>query len=188
MSKPTLQVIVSSTRPGRIGLPIGEWFRDAAVAHGAFDVELIDLAEVALPFFDEPKHPKMGDYVHQHTRDWSATISRGDAFVIVMAEYNHGFTAVLKNAIDFLSNEWAYKPVAFVSYGGVSAGTRAVHAFKPIASAVKLVPLFENVAIPFAQQHLVDGAVVPTESMERGAVTVLEELVKVTAMLRPRRA
>ena len=188
MSTPTLQVIVTSTRPGRIGLPIGEWFRDAAVAHGAFDVELIDLAEVALPFFDEPRHPKMGGYAHQHTRDWSATVSRGDAFVIVMAEYNHGFTAVLKNAIDFLSNEWAYKAVGFVSYGGVSAGTRAVHAFKPIASAVKLVPLFENVAIPFPQQFLVDGAIVPSESMALGATTVLDELAKVTTMLRPTRA
>ncbi|MEX0847062.1 MAG: NAD(P)H-dependent oxidoreductase [Ilumatobacteraceae bacterium] len=188
MSKPTLQVIVASTRPGRIGLPVGEWFRDVAAEHGAFAVELVDLAEVALPFFDEPKHPKLGDYVHQHTRDWSATITRGDAFVMVTPEYNHGFNAVLKNAIDFLSNEWAYKPVGFVSYGGVSAGTRAVHAIKPIASAVKLVPLFDTVAIPFVQQFLVDGAIVASEAMTRGAVTMLDELAKVTAMLRPRTA
>jgi NAD(P)H-dependent FMN reductase len=188
MSTPTLQVIVASTRPGRIGLPIAHWFRDAAVEHGAFDVELVDLAEVALPFFDEPNHPRLGDYVHQHTRDWSAIASRADAFAMVMPEYNHGYSAVLKNAIDFLSNEWAYKPVGFVSYGGVSSGTRAVHAFKPIASAVRLVPLTQSVPISFPQQFLHDGVIVPDPGMAHGATTMLDELAKMAHALSPLRS
>src|SRR3954466_1851448 len=114
---PKLQVIIASTRPGRVGLPVGRWFHDRAVKHGGFDVELVDLAEVNLPFMDEPHHPRLGRYEHQHTKDWSARIASGDAFVFVLPEYNYGITAPLKNAIDYLNREWAHKPVGLVSYG-----------------------------------------------------------------------
>ena len=93
-----------------------------AVAHDGFQPELVDLAEVALPFMDEPNHPRLRTYIHQHTKDWSAKIEAGDAFVFVMPEYNHGMTAPLKNALDYLQHEWQYKPLGFVSYGGVAAG------------------------------------------------------------------
>src|ERR1700712_1578913 len=122
---PTLHVILASTRPGRAGEPIADWFVERARDHGAFDVELIDLAEVALPFFDEASHPRLRRYEHQHTKDWSAKVDAGDAFVFVTPEYNYGYPAPLKNAIDFLHFEWQHKPVAFVSYGGVAGGTRA---------------------------------------------------------------
>ena len=106
---PTLQIIIASTRPGRVGLPVAEWVHAAAVKHGGFDqVELVDLAEWNLPFMDERHHPRLRRYEHQHTRDWSATIDRADAFLIVMPEYNFGYTAPLKNAIDYLAHEWAY--------------------------------------------------------------------------------
>ena len=97
MTKPTLQIIIGSTRPGRVGPSVAAWIHDRAVKHGGFEVELIDLAEVNLPIFDEPKHPRFGEYVHQHTRDWSATISRGDAYIFVIPEYNYGFNAAIKN-------------------------------------------------------------------------------------------
>ena len=90
--------------------------------------------------FDEPKHPRFGEYVHQHTKDWSATISRGDAFVFVIPEYNYGFNAAIKNAIDYLNTEWQYKPVGFVSYGGVAAGTRAMQMLKQVITTLKMVP------------------------------------------------
>src|SRR6478735_5561362 len=86
VSKPVLQIIVGSTRPGRKGPAIGEWFRRAAEEHGGLDVEQVDLAEVGLPLLDEPNHPRFGDYVHQHTKDWSATVARADAFVFVVPE------------------------------------------------------------------------------------------------------
>lgn len=108
---PVLQIIIASTRPGRVGPSVADWIYERAVAHGGFDVELVDLAEVNLPMFDEPRHPRFGEYVHQHTKDWSATIGRGDAFVIVMPEYNYGFNAAIKNAIDYLNAEWRHKPV-----------------------------------------------------------------------------
>jgi NAD(P)H-dependent FMN reductase len=126
----TLQIIIASTRPGRAGLPIGQWFHERALGHGGFDIDLVDLADLNLPFMDEPSHPRLRRYTHQHTRDWSARVEAADAFVFVTPEYNHGFNAPLKNAIDYLHDEWRHKPVGFVSYGGVAAGTRAVQMLK----------------------------------------------------------
>ena len=121
-----LQVVIASTRPGRIGPVVGDWFVQQAKAHGAFDVEVTDLAELNLPFHDEPNHPMTGHYEHEHTREWSRIVDAADAIVFVMPEYNYSFSAPLKNALDYLNREWAYKPVAFVSYGGISGGMRAV--------------------------------------------------------------
>ena len=177
MTKPTLQIIIASTRPGRVGLPVATWFRDRAVKHGGFDVELIDLAEVNLPLFDEPKHPRFGEYVHAHTKAWSATIQRGDAYVFVIREYNYGFNAAIKNAIDYLNKEWQYKPVGFVTYGGVAAGTRAMQMLKQVISALKMVPMLEAVNIPFVQQFLDEDRVLqPNDVMEAAATSLLDEL------------
>jgi len=100
MSRPTLMILIASTRPGRVGLPVGQWFRDHAIAHGGFEVEVADLATLNLPFMDEPSHPRLRQYIHQHTKNWSALVTAADAFVFVMPEYNYGFNAPLKNAID----------------------------------------------------------------------------------------
>ncbi|HEY7145966.1 MAG TPA: NAD(P)H-dependent oxidoreductase [Streptosporangiaceae bacterium] len=174
---PTLQIIIASTRPGRVGPAAAAWIYKRATEHGGFDVELIDLAEVNLPMMDEPKHPRFGEYARQHTRDWSATISRADAFVFVIPEYNHGYTAPIKNAIDYLNAEWRYKPVGFVSYGGVAAGTRAMQMLKPVLAVLKMVPVPEAVNIPFIQQFLDDQRVLqPNEVMEQAATDMLNEL------------
>src|ERR671933_1095286 len=114
--------------------------------------------------FDEPAHPRLQRYEHQHTKDWGATVSRADAFVFVFPEYNHSFPASLKNALDYLSAEWADKPAAIASYGGVSAGLRAATALKPVLAALRMVPVVEAATIPFFQQFLTaDGAFVPNE-------------------------
>ncbi|MFG3604666.1 NADPH-dependent FMN reductase [Micromonospora chersina] len=185
----TLQIIIASTRPGRLGLPVAEWIHAAAVKHGGFDqVELVDLAEWNLPFMDEPNHPRLRRYVHQHTRDWSATIDRADAFLIVMPEYNYGYTAPLKNAIDYLAHEWAYKPVGLVSYGGVSAGTRAAQMIKQVLTTLKMTPIPEAVHIPFVAQFIDDdGALRPNETMDASAEAMLDELVHWTTALAPLR-
>jgi len=187
-SKPTLQIIIASTRPGRVGLPVAEWFRGRAVDQGAFEVEVVDLAEVNLPFMDEPNHPRLRQYTHQHTRDWSATIERAGAFVFVMPEYNYGFNAPLKNAIDYLHHEWQYKPVGFVSYGGVAAGTRAVQMIKQVVTTLKMTPVFEAVSIPFVQQFIdAEGRLQANEVMEQAATAMLDELYRVSAVLEPLR-
>lgn len=183
---PRLHIVIASTRPGRVGERFGRWFEGEARAHGGFDVEVVDLADVALPFFDEPNHPRLQQYVHQHTKDWSASVSAADAFVFVAPEYNHGYNAVLKNAIDFLHNEWFDKPVGFVSYGGVASGTRMVQALKPVLLSVRMVPVVESVNIPFLQQFLTeDGAVAPNDVMVASAKAMLDELARMAKKLRP---
>jgi NAD(P)H-dependent FMN reductase len=185
MSTPVLQVIIASTRPGRVGLPVSQWIYERAVAHGAFDVELVDLAEVNLPIFDEPAHPRLRQYEHQHTKDWSATIDRADAFVFVIPEYNHSFNAAIKNALDYLHHEWHFKAVGFTSYGGVAAGTRALQALKPPLTALKMLPLFEAVNIPFVAQFLDDDQrLQPNQVMEEAATAMFDELARVTPQLR----
>jgi NAD(P)H-dependent FMN reductase len=184
VSKPVLQIIIASTRPGRIGLPVAQWFEQAARQHGGFEVEVVDLAEVALPFFDEPNHPRMRSYEHQHTKDWSMTVDRADAFVIVTPEYNYGFNAVMKNAIDFLHQEWQHKPVGFVSYGGVAAGTRAVQMLKQVVTTLKMVPVFASVNIPFVAQFLDDeNRIQPNDVMTGAAAAMLDELLPMAVTL-----
>jgi NAD(P)H-dependent FMN reductase len=186
---PTLQIIIASTRPGRAGLPIGQWFTARARAHGAFDIDLADLAEINLPFLDEPAHPRLRQYTKQHTKDWSARVEGADAFAIVMPEYNFGFPAPIKNAVDFLHSEWNYKPVGFVSYGGVAAGTRAVQQLKQVLTTLKMFPLFEAVAIPFFAQFIDDdGVFQANETLEKAADAMLDELLSLSEVMRPLRA
>ena len=189
MSNPTLQIIIASTRPGRVGPSVAAWIYERAAAHGGFDVELIDLAEINLPMFDEPKHPRFGEYVHQHTRDWSALIARGDAYILVMPEYNYGFNAPLKNALDYLNKEWAGKVVGFASYGGVAAGTRAVQMLKPVLGALRLVAVNDAVHIPFVAQFLdAERKLQPNDIMEKSAAVMLDELLAWSTALEPIRA
>jgi NAD(P)H-dependent FMN reductase len=185
---PKLSVIIGSTRPGRAGLPIAEWFVERAGRHGGFEVEVADLAEIGLPLFDEPEHPRLGRYVNAHTRDWSARIERADAIVLVTPEYNFGYTAPLKNAIDYLHNEWKDKPVGFVSYGGVAAGTRAVQQLKQVVTTLKMVPVVESVNIAFHAQFIgADRVFRPNDVLDTAAGAMLDELVRVDAALRPLR-
>jgi NAD(P)H-dependent FMN reductase len=189
MAAPTLQIVVASTRPGRVGLPVAEWLRDRAEAAGTFAVDFADLAAIDLPFMDEPNHPRLRQYTHDHTREWSARVDAADAFVFVMPEYNYALTAPLKNAIDFLHQEWAYKPVGLVSYGGVSAGTRAAQMVKQVVTTLRMTPVFEAVSIPFVAQFIDDeGALQPNEVLDNAADAMLVELGRVEAALRPLRS
>lgn len=183
---PVLHVVLASTRPGRKGLAWAEWFSAVARRHGGFEVVDIDLAEVALPFMDEPNHPRLGQYLHQHTLDWSASVTGADAFVFVTPEYNYGYNAVLKNAIDYLHTEWADKAVGFLGYGGIGAGTRAIQQLKQVVTTLRMVPVFESVNVAFAAQALgEDGQVLPDEARDLAATAMLEELLRVTRKLRP---
>jgi NAD(P)H-dependent FMN reductase len=182
--RPKLLVVIVSTRPGRVGLPVGRWFDAQARAHGAFEVEVADLLEIGLPFMDEPNHPRLRQYTHQHTKDWSATVDAADAFAFVMPEYNYSLTAPFKNAIDFLHNEWQYRPVGFVSYGGVSGGMRAVQMAKQVVTTLKMTPLPEAVTIPFVARFVDDeGDFVPDEPIEQAANVMLSELLRVSEAL-----
>jgi NAD(P)H-dependent FMN reductase len=175
---PNLTIIIGSTRPGRAGAPIAHWF--AARAN--------DLADLGLPLLDEPSHPRLRQYTHQHTKNWSAIADAADAFVIVTPEYNYGYPASVKNALDYLHQEWQHKPVGFVSYGGVAAGTRAVQQLKQVVTALRMLPVADSVNIPFHTQFLdQDGTLQASAVMEQAADAMLDELVRTEAALRPLR-
>jgi NAD(P)H-dependent FMN reductase len=185
---PKLLIVIASTRPGRVGLPVADWFAEQAAAHGAFELEVADLAELDLPLLDEPNHPRLRQYTKDHTRAWSAIVEGADAIVMVTSEYNYGYPAALKNAIDYLNNEWRYKPVGFVSYGGVAAGTRAVQQLKQVVSALSMMPIAPSVNIPFVQQFLDDNrAIQGNEVMLQAASDMLDELLRVQEALAPLR-
>jgi NAD(P)H-dependent FMN reductase len=173
---PGLLVITSTTRPGRVGTAVADWVLDRARDHGAFDVALADLAEIALPFLDEPGYPSDNAYIHPHTRQWSATVAGADAFLILAAEYNRGITAPLKNALDCLYAEWNDKPVGFVSYGMSSAGLRAVEMITPVAVALGMVPLSQIVPLPLRETLDDDGRLTPGDRAEQGLRRLLEDL------------
>ena len=151
-----LQVIVGSTRPTRAADRVFPWVLDRAKRHGEFEVELLDLRDWELPFFQEHMGT-IGDFADPTYSDpivkaWNKKVAEGDAFLIVTAEYNHSVPGQLKNAIDsvFVSFALRNKPVGFVGYsGGVAAGTRAVEHLALIAIEAEAVPLRNTVLIPF---------------------------------------
>jgi NAD(P)H-dependent FMN reductase len=179
-----LKIIIASTRPGRKGPAVGAWITGLAQAHDAFEVEVLDLATIALPMMDEAEHPRLQKYAHAHTRAWSGTIAGADAFIFVMPEYNFGFTAPLKNALDFLFHEWAHKPVGLVSYGGIAGGMRAVQLLKPVLVALRLTPA-ADVPIPFFTKLIdAEGRFNPTEELTKSANGLFTNLVKWDGALR----
>ena len=171
-----LMIVVGSVRPGRAGLPVAEWARGVAEAEGRFEIDFADLAEIAPPFMDEPNHPSKRQYTQPHTFAWSERVDAADAFLFVTPEYNHSYSPVLKNAVDYLGQEWWRKPVGFVSYGGVAAGSRGVAAFEPVLTTLGLVKTGANVEIPFIGTMVADGVFTPTDKETAILHKVLAEL------------
>jgi len=182
-----LHVVIASTRPGRVGKTIADWFTNQIPVDLCFDVEVVDLAEIGLPLLDEPHHPAEHMYVHEHTRRWSASVAAADAFVLVMPEYNVGFTAPLKNALDYLYTEWNSKPVGFVSYGMTSAGLRAVEMIKPVLISLQMVPVHDAVSIPLRLRLDADGVLHPDQVMNEAALDLLTQLRSLADALAPLR-
>ncbi len=184
-ARPRLGVVTASTRPGRMGPVVSGWLVQRVREHRGFEVDLIDLAAVSLPFLDEPNHPQVQRYTHEHTRQWSERVNNLDAFVMVVPEYNFGMAPTLLNALNFLFREWAYAPVGFVSYGGVSGGTRGVQMAKQVVTTLKMMPIPESVTLPFAPSLLsADGQLAPSLAMELAAAAMLDELQRWELALR----
>ncbi|GAB3043179.1 bifunctional NAD(P)H-dependent oxidoreductase/GNAT family N-acetyltransferase [Parafrigoribacterium mesophilum] len=182
-------VIGASTRPSRIGAAITEWFLQTTGERAqqlGVTYDLVDLAELQLPFLDEPEHPSAGHYQHEHTRAWSRRVDAVDAVIVVTPEYNYGMPATLKNAFDYLHREWAWKPIAFVSYGNTSAGTRGVQMSKQVATTLRMVPCGATVALRITDETR-DGAMRPNPVRDARALGVLEEITRLATTLRPMR-
>ncbi|MCR2783290.1 MULTISPECIES: NAD(P)H-dependent oxidoreductase [unclassified Microbacterium] len=185
---PELLVIIASTRPGRVGGAIGDWAAQGAREHGGFNVTVADLAQLDLPMLDEPNHPRMGQYLRDHTKEWSRLVASADAFLFVTPEYNYGPPASLLNAISYLFWEWAYKPVGFVSYGGIAAGLRGVQVLKQIVTTLRMVPIGDNVCIPFVAPLVKDGVFNPTPIVADTLPFHLDEVLRWTEALLPLQA
>ncbi|MBH5337580.1 GNAT family N-acetyltransferase [Streptomyces pactum] len=182
-------VLVCSTRPGALGPAVGRWLTETlAESAGTLDADLIPLAigDLGLPFLDEEEHPSTGVHEHEHTRRWSRIVAGADGFVFVTPEYNYGMPATLKNALDYLGPEWAWKPAGFVSYGHTSAGTRAVQHAKQVVTTLRLVPLGATVAIRIADAMREDRFA-PAARHADAAEGLLAELVRVSRALLPLR-
>jgi NAD(P)H-dependent FMN reductase len=185
---PALLVVVASTRPSRVGGMVADWFVETVASEGSFTPVVADLAVLNLPLMDEAEHPKLAKYAHRHTIEWSETVRAADAAVFVMPEYNSGYSAPLKNAIDYLVGEWRYLPVGLLAYGGVSGGGRAVQGLRPVLTNLSMVPTGSPVLVHGVAARLVDGAFLPSAGVVAAASTMLLELHELTSALSPLRS
>lgn len=147
MSK-KIYIIVGSTRPGRVGRTVAEWFAQHASKSQDVTFELVDLADWQLPLLNEPIPAKFASPQHDHSKKWAAKIAEADGFVFVTAEHNHSVPASLKNAIDYIYHEWGGKPVAFVSYGW-HGGKMAVKHLTDITTNLEMKILPQQVNVTF---------------------------------------
>lgn len=137
-----IQVILGSTRPQRMSEAVGKWIAGAAKKKDGVAVELLDLRDYPMPFYDEAATPKTvaGNFANEAARRWVKKIGEGDGYIIVAPEYNHGYTAVLKNALDYPYAEWNNKAVGFVAYGSVG-GARAVEQLRQVSVELQMAPI-----------------------------------------------
>ncbi|WP_224994646.1 NADPH-dependent FMN reductase [Cesiribacter sp. SM1] len=176
-----LKIISSTVRPGRKGPKIAAWVADTVRRDGRFQVEVLDLGDTNLPLMNEAAHPVLKQYEHEHTKRWSEKIEEADAFIFVTAEYNFGYPSALRNALEYLVQEWAYKAAGIVSYGGVSAGTRAANSLRADLTTLRVVPVYEMVNLPFFAQFINDlQEFVPSEVTQKAAEAMLNELFRWT--------
>lgn len=142
-----IEVVVGSTRQGRFSERVAAWVFEYLNAHGRFDVELVDLRDYPLPFFDHPPPARtLRDYPSEDVARLGRKLDEADGFVVLTAEYNHGYPAVLKNAMDHTFVEWRRKPIAFVGWGNVG-GARAIEQLRQVAVEFEMAPLRHAVHI-----------------------------------------
>ncbi|MBC9033512.1 NAD(P)H-dependent oxidoreductase [Sphingomonas sp. JC676] len=143
-----LALIIGSTRPQRFADTPANWIVEGAAARDDFSLEVLDLRDQNLPFFEEPMSPLFtgGAFSHPAAEAWRHKLAKYDGFIVTAAEYNHGPTAALKNAFDSAFNEWRRKPVAFVGYGGVG-GARAIEQLRGTAIELHMAPIKAEVNI-----------------------------------------
>lgn len=132
-----IAIVTGSTRPGRLNESVARWVLDIAAKRSDAKFELVDIAKYDLPMLDEPIPPSLGRYTQAHTKKWAETVASFDAYIFVTPEYNHGVSAALKNAIDFVYAEWNNKAAGFVSYGSVG-GVRAVEHLRAVMAELQI--------------------------------------------------
>lgn len=181
-----IQIIIGSVRKGRTSLPVARWVHERASRRSDFSAELVDLQEWNLPMFDLAKPPAMGAYEDPLQQRWAEQVARGDGYVFVCPEYNHGYPAALKNALDYLYAEWRRKPATFVSFGSVG-GARAIEQLRLVLVELQMAPLASALHLREVHGKLAGGAFRGDEKDERRLDSVLDDLSWWTAALRAAR-
>jgi NAD(P)H-dependent FMN reductase len=146
MAKPKIAVIISTTRATRFGDKPAKWIHDIAAARGDMSVELIDLREYPMPFFDEVASNLWAPSKNEVAKRWQKKVAEFDGYIFVTAEYNRGVPAVLKNALDYAYPEWNRKPAAYVGYGSVGAA-RSIEHLRLICVELQMAPTRTGVHI-----------------------------------------
>jgi NAD(P)H-dependent FMN reductase len=182
-----IAIITGSTRPGRVSEVVAQWVVDIARRRRDAEFELVDIGEHALPMFDEPLPPSFGQYTHEHTKQWAARIASFDGFVFVTPEYNHGYPAALKNAIDFLHNEWNHKAAGFVSYGGLS-GVRSVEQLRVVLGELQVADVRAQVALSLFTDFENFTVFKPHPRHQTEVNVMLDQVIAWSRALKPLRA
>jgi NAD(P)H-dependent FMN reductase len=169
-------IIIASTRPGRLGGEVGQWAFEQAVRHGGADYELVDLHDYALPHLDEPMPAAMGQYSQPHTHRWAEKIASFDGFVFVVPEYNHGMPGGLKNALDFLYQEWNDKAAGFVGYG-VDGAARTIEQLRPILGFLKIADVRTHVGLSVYTDFVDMKELKPDARHETSLAAMLDEVL-----------
>jgi len=176
-------IILGSTRPGRNGAAVAKWVHGIAAGRGDAEYELVDIQDFDLPLLDEPVPPSRGQYTKEHTKRWAAKIASFDAFVFVTPEYNHGTSAALKNALDFLYAEWNDKAAGFVSYGS-AGGARAVESLRLVMGELMVADVRQQVLLSLFTDFENFSDFKPAAMHEKSLHTMLDQLVKWGTALR----
>lgn len=189
MAKPKLAVVIGSVRPNRFAEHPARWIAELARERGDFNVEVIDLKDYPLPWFEEEASPAYGPSKNEVAKRWQRKVAEFDAYIFTAAEYNHGPTGVLKNALDYAFSEWANKPVSFVGYGGVG-GARAVEQLRLNAVELQMAPIRNAVHIQFPAYLAVvkEGKkLADFDFLNQGAKAMLDQLAWWTNALKAAR-
>jgi NAD(P)H-dependent FMN reductase len=190
----TIKIITGSTRPGRFNTQPAQWMlaqaQEIAKKHTDVVFELVDIATFNLPLLDEATPAMFKKYEKDHTKKWSAAIESADGFIFIVPEYNHSVPGALKNAIDFIQQEWSYKPASFVSYGSAAGGSRAVEHMRAICGELRMFDLREQLLMSNYWGNLdANGAYTFTKEQSELAGKIIEDtIVWAQAMKAPRQA
>ena len=176
MSTPHIHIVLGSTREGRLGEPVTRWFASIAEQRDDLTCEVVDLRDWDLPFLATPVPPAMAPPTDPLTRRWGAKVEEADGYVLVTPEYNHGYPAALKNALDHVFHPWRRKPVSFVGYGGPAGGVRAVEQLRQVVVELEMVPLRHQVTIARAYMAFDEDGSLRDPWHDRDATRLLDEL------------
>jgi NAD(P)H-dependent FMN reductase len=178
-----LMLLFGSSRHGRKGEVVFNWVINLCKQDSRFELDNVDLQQLNLPFFDEPLSPftmarKNIEYTHPEGKAWAERVDQAEGIIIVTPEYNHGYTAVLKNALDWVGPEWVDKPVGFVSYGGISGGSRVVEQLRTVTIELGLVQVANPIHFNFFEQAFNESGQPVRESKNDELKRMLDEIMR----------